>query len=196
MKRRKRDIAVFVLVIFLMGSLLGRQVVLWMGHHLTELDERIAKQEELLELANKEIQANSAYAVQWEEVSGFLNEPSEERKTNFTEYLQGLAARREFIFTDLGPGDARAIEENPQFQVLEYELSFAVKLDKLVDFMVDLDASEELMSIEKMTVTAKLITAYSGWSDRTFGTDSLNILSVKMVIATVAAGPESSEEIH
>ena len=194
MKKRKRDIAIFVLIIGILAGLLGHQVYLWMRHHLDELDEEIAAQEQLLEAAQTEMQANSIYASKWDELSGFLDEQPEERKTSFTEYLQGLAAEREFVFTDLGPGDSRIIEENPKFQILQYELSYSVELAKLVDFVMGLDVSGELMRIERLNIKAKPVTAYSNWLDRNIVGESLDVLTVKMSVATVASQPESTTD--
>lgn len=150
-----------VLIIFLVGRVLA----LRMHNYLNELDDEIAQLERQRNQTDEELKTNNVYVEQWDSISGFVNEPVDERRANFITYLQQLEQQSEILITSQGPFSARRMEENRDFQTLSYKLSFSCDLKGLVEFLALLDEEDKrLLRTDSLKIVPRQRSMYPSLS--------------------------------
>ena len=188
--RNKSVLAVIIVAVAVCG-LLGRAAVLRMSAYLEGLDAEIAERRAELARMQEDRQTNEEYLGAWEQIAGFGGEPVQEREMKFTAYLQNLASERYFDFTDLGAPTGRPLAEDNAFQVLSCDLKFYTDLADLVEFLDRLDSSEELLRVQRLSVSRRP-SLYSSARRyvRELPSSRVMDLWVEMTVATPAALPE------
>jgi len=152
MKQRKRHIIVLGLVISIVTLLVGRSITWRMWDYLQALEKQVREQKAILAQAEEEITQNAAFVNKWNQIKGFQEEPVEDRKNNFSAYLNSLEA---LVFANIGPATSQPIEDREAFQILSYKVTFSANLEELVDFLIELDQSERLVQIDQLRITSK-----------------------------------------
>jgi hypothetical protein len=181
------------LAVFVLTVLLGRLVVVKMRNYLKELDnQKFALNQQLLQTTS-EMNANKEYLEKWNQISGFLEEPLEERQSKFTAYLLSLQAERNFIFTSMSPPTERQLEDNSEFQMLSYIIKFDADLEDLVEFLGQLSYSKRLFRIEKLDIQRNK--GYTRFSDMYEPTMPTGNLGVTMEILIPAAKPPAESVV-
>ncbi|MBN1765079.1 MAG: hypothetical protein JW860_07470 [Sedimentisphaerales bacterium] len=156
MRNPVRKSTLIILLILIAGLLAGKTAVQKMLNYMDDLDSQIEQCKFDLQNATTEILNNQEYIKKWNSISDFKNELIEDRQTNFMGYLQGLEAQRDFDFTDLSvPSVGRLMDENNDFQVLSYKLTFPVDLEDLVEFLAQIDSSDTLLHIDRIEITKR-----------------------------------------
>ncbi len=155
MNWKKRHILISTVILAAMILLLGRQIAVRMQNRIGDLDQQIQTHETRLEAAKREIDQKKDYVEKWNAVSGFLDEAVIDRQNKFTAYLNKLETERKFYFNSLSSPAGRPLEENSNFQSLRYDVSFYADLPDLVEFLVQLDQSPELLRVEKLKVSRR-----------------------------------------
>lgn len=181
-------VTILALGIFLFGRVLAMR----MRNYLHELDTQIAQLELQRNQAYEELKTNNAYVEQWDGISNFLNEPVDVRRANFIAYLQQLEKQSEILITSQGPFSARRMDENPDFQILSYKLSFSCNLKGLVEFLACLDEEDKrLLRIENLKIIPRQRPVYATPPRYSQDLPGARPLSVEMTVSIPAASPLS-----
>ena len=159
MNKRKRNITVLVLAIFLVVVLVGRVVAMWMQTYLEELGDRIGDETTAWTARHEEILRNEAYVERWDAIRGFLGEALDTRANNFISHLESLAEESAVEIEGRTPLSARPIEASQAdglaYQVKPFQLDISCDVEGLAAFLALLDEEpEHLLRIEHMKVSS------------------------------------------
>jgi len=192
MKQRHK----YIIVIFLSAILillLGHMTADWMMEYLRSLAERIDEAQVKLKTIDDEYAINTKYKDKWQEISGFQNEPLEDRQTQFTAYLQKLEADRDFDFGQMTPSE-RPLKETAEFQELSYKLVFSANLKDLAMFLARLDESDKLLRIDNLNISCKAVPHYDRYRMPLLSTADLEIGLTVTIPAALRPADSSKKE--
>ncbi|MFC1782124.1 hypothetical protein ACFL02_00895 [Planctomycetota bacterium] len=154
MKKPKRKTVLLVLLLVVIAVCLGQIPVRRMLGYLNDLDEKIARCQFQLNQDKQEIQDNTQFVQNWNNIENFLKEP--QGQSQLGTYLQELQRKSEIQITNFAGFFENNLEDHPEFQIFGYDtLKFSCDLRGLVEFLARLDAEDQrLLRITRIKIDA------------------------------------------
>ena len=139
-----------------LGAGLGRIIIIRLNNYLGNLDGQITDRRTELDQAYSEIQANGEYVKNWDQIKDFLAEPTEERQTRLSAYVQQLEKDSKVQITNYGTFLEKPVEGHAEFRILSLDnLRFSCNLESLVELLARLDTDDQrLLRVTRLRVDA------------------------------------------
>jgi len=178
-------VALLCLAAVLAGNLIARK----MRDYLKNLDGKVAEKTLELDQMKAAIAENEKFVAMWKEMSDFQNESPVDRQNKFNAYIQNALSVSKIDYRTVYPPTSARLETGPNFQVLNFKLSFSTQLAELLDFFIRLDQNPQLLRLENLSIKAR--TRSPQFSKFTTDTSSpnWNDLTVDMAVSIPAAKP-------
>jgi len=180
-----------VALLCLAAVLAGNFIVRKMRNYLTNLDSTVAEKTMELDQMKAAIAENEKFVMMWKEISDFQNESPIDRQNKFNAYIHNALTDSKIDYRTVYPPTSTRLETSPNFQVLNFKLSFSTQLAELLDFIIRLDQNPQLLRLENLSIKAR--TRSPQFSK--FTTDSSsplwNDLTVDMAVSIPAAKPST-----
>jgi hypothetical protein len=192
MKISKRTWILGIFILCLALALAGNLIAKKMQNYLTELDGKVTEKQAELDQMKSAITENEMFVKMWKDISDFQNESPVDRQNKFNAYIQTVLKDSLIppTYRMLYPPTSAPLEARPNFQILNFRLSFSTQLSELLDFIIRLDQTPQLLRLETMSIKAR--TKSTQFTKYTVETGfSWNDLTVDMMVSIPAAKPST-----
>ncbi len=191
MKITSKTWIVVIVLLCLAAVLAGNFIARKMQNYLTNLDSKVAEKSLELDQMKAAIAENEKFVMMWKEISDFQNESPVDRQNKFNAYIQNALTDSTIVYRTLYPPTSARLETGPNFQVLNFKLSFSTQLAELLDFIIRLDQNPQLLRLENLSIKARTRSPQFSKFTADDSSPAWNDLTVDMAVSIPAAKPST-----